>query len=350
MLSFAHIPMRNIGPILIQTWAEKISVPLATFESPVWAAVNRGARVSRHTSGIEVVVVQECMTRSIILEAIHLKEALNFLSWLDKEKETLKKKAESTSQFIQFKNFQSQLVGNLIYVRFEFLTGNAAGHNMTTKAAQVLMDWIIAAYQKEKGLIKVISVSGNYCTDKKVSAVNGILGRGKYVIAEMIIPKKICEKLLDTSPDAIVELNQKKNWMGSTLAGSVRSANAHFANMLLAFYLATGQDAANIIEGSQGFTYAALKNEELYFSVTLPNIIVGTVGAGKNFDFVKENLKQMDCDETTGKNKGDSSRRLAMIAAAVVCCGELSLLAALTKNGELVRSHLAMERNIKLNF
>ena len=79
MLSFAHIPMRNIGPILIQTWAEKISVPLATFESPVWAAVNRGARVSRHTSGIEVVVVQECMTRSIILEAIHLKEALNFL-------------------------------------------------------------------------------------------------------------------------------------------------------------------------------------------------------------------------------------------------------------------------------
>ena len=58
----------------------------------------------------------------------------------------------------------------------------------------------------------------------------------------------------------------------------------------------------------------------------------------------------MDCDETTGKNKGDSSRRLAMIAAAVVCCGELSLLAALTKNGELVRSHLAMERNIKLNF
>ena len=58
----------------------------------------------------------------------------------------------------------------------------------------------------------------------------------------------------------------KKNLLGTLAAGGIRSANAHFANMLLGFYLATGQDAANIIEGSQGIVHAEVRNDDLYFS------------------------------------------------------------------------------------
>ena len=139
-----------------------------------------------------------------------------------------------------------------------------------------------------------------------------------------------------------MNINIKKNLLGSILAGSLRSANADYANRLLGFYLATGQDAANIVEGSQGITYAEVRNDQLYFSVTLPNLIVGTIGNGKNLAFVKENLAQLGCLEA--RIPGMNSRRLAIIAACTVLCGELSLLAAQTNPGELRLSHLAMER------
>ena len=108
--------------------------------------------------------------------------------------------------------------------------------------------------------------------------------------------------------------------------------------MLLAIYLATGQDAANIVEGSQGITYAEVRNQDLYFSVTIPNIIVGTVGNGKNETPFKERLEKMGCIGQGG------SQTLAHLVAATVLAGELSLLAALTNPHELMRAHTAIER------
>ena len=101
-------------------------------------------------------------------------------------------------------------------------------------------------------------------------------------------------------------------------------------------------DAANIIEGSQGIVHAEMQGEDLYFSATLPNIIVGTVGNGKQHDFVRENLAMLGCHKT--REPGMNARRLAAICAATVLCGELSLLAAQTNPGELMRSHVSLER------
>ena len=126
------------------------------------------------------------------------------------------------------------------------------------------------------------------------------------------------------------------------IAGGLRSANAHFANMLLGFYLATGQDAANIIEGSQGIVHAEVREGDLYFSCTLPNIIVGSVGNGKGLEFVEENLTKLGCKDS--REAGENARRLAAICAATVLCGELSLLAAQTNPGELMEAHLKLER------
>jgi hydroxymethylglutaryl-CoA reductase (NADPH) len=190
-----------------------------------------------------------------------------------------------------------------------------------------------------------VSLSGNYCTDKKATAVNGILGRGKNVIAEILIPGKIVETILHTTPTRIANLNVKKNLIGTINAGGIRSANAHFANVLLALYLATGQDAANIVEGSQGTTHAEVRGEDLYFSVTVPNIIVGTVGNGKHLEFVQENLRSMGCLEP--RAPGVNARRLAIITAATILCAELSLLAALTNSHELMRAHIELERKMR---
>lgn len=340
---FASVPLRTIGPIKIvgQVLQEEIGVPLATFETPLWPSVQRGALVSRLSEGIRVTIIQEKMTRSLLLEASDAECALNAVSALNSYRDELAEVVAKSSRFCRLIDWHTQIVGKLIYIRFAMHTGDAAGHNMSTKAAEALLEWILNRFPK----LQYVSISGNYCTDKKVSAVNGILGRGKYVVAEITIPKSVCEKNLRTTAKKIVNLHLKKNLIGSLIAGSTRSANAHFANMLLAFYLATGQDAANIVEGSQGIVCAETTgdtSEDLYFAVTLPNIIVGTVGNGKQHEFVQENLNKMGC--LTARKSGENSRRLAAIVAATVLCGELSLLAAQTNPKELMESHMRLER------
>lgn len=339
------IPVKEIGPIKIigDLINDEIIVPLATYEKPLWNSVNRGAKISQLTPGIKVSFIEEKMTRSIILQG---KDA-SYLNKIKNEVLNRKKELEAivtkTSKYAKLINMHFQIVGNLFYIRLEFQTGDASGHNMTTKASDAIITWFCQEYSK----LKYVSISGNLCTDKKVSAVNGILGRGKNLIAEINIPKNICEKFLKTTPKEITELNIKKNLIGSILAGSIRSANAHYANILLAMYLALGQDAANIIEGSQGITYTYLNSDDsLYFSITCPNIIVGTVGNGKEYDFVKKYLQKMKCSNSS--ESGLDSKRLAGIIAATILCSELSLLSAQTNQGELMRAHQLIERKQKI--
>lgn len=336
----AHIPMKTIGPIKIvgPVVYGDIEVPLATFESPLWPSTNRGARVTFHCGGIFANIVDERMSRSVTLEAPSAMRAIELNHHIRQRLAQLQEIPKAHSRFTTLIDLHTQLVANLIYLRFEFTTGDAAGQNMVTLASDHLIQFLLEQYPD----LSYVSISGNYCTDKKVSAVNGILGRGKYVIAEATIDRKHCQRFLKTTPEAIVDINLKKNLIGSILAGSLRSANADYANRLLGLYLATGQDAANIIEGSQGITYAQVRNDALYFSVTLPNLILGTVGNGKHLDFVQRNLEMLGCTEP--RAPGDNARRLAIIAACTVLCGELSLLAAQTNRGELMECHLRMER------
>ncbi len=337
----AAVPMQWVGPMRISgdVVAEEISVPLATYETPLWPSVRRGAKVSRHCEqGILATVVDDRMTRSILLEAEDAAAALAAVRQLQAGMAELQAVVSQSSNYARLIDLNTQIAGNLLFVRFEFTTGDASGHNMVTLAADKLIEQVLRTVP---GVVYG-SISGNYCTDKKATAVNGILGRGKNVVTEILIPEQVVQRLLHTTAAKVVELNVRKNLIGTMLAGGLRSANAHYANMLLAFYLATGQDAANIVEGSQGITHAEDRDGDLYFSCTLPNLIVGTVGNGKGLDFVTENLEQLGCREQ--REPGENARRLAVLCASAVLCGELSLLAAQTNPGELMRAHLTIER------
>lgn len=363
------IATKIVGPIRIAHSSSKIyediMVPMATFETPLWYSTQRGAIVSQRSGGINTIVLQDIMTRSIILETPDTASAAECREWILAHKDACSKVVNESSKHAKLENIHIEIVSNLIYLHFSLEVGNASGHNMVTKAADDLAAFIIQNFrpqkrireisnldpQKHQNLLQYISVSGNYCVDKKVSAINGILGRGKRVCAEIIVPRNICESILKTTPEKICELNLKKNMLGSILAGSLRSANAHYANAILAIFLATGQDAANIVEASQGITFAEIvegnegTTKDLYFSINIPNLIVGTVGNGKNLDFAQNNLEIMGCD---AKNP-DSSKRLASIIASSVLCSELSLMAALTNPEELMQAHISLERNNEKN-
>ena len=338
---FTPIPTRWVGPLkLTGEVVGEQEVPLATYESPLWPSVGRGARISRLVDdGIRVTVLDERMTRSSLFVAQSAAEAFAAARDIDARFDELAAAVSERSRHAKLTEITHEITGNLLFVRFALTTGDASGHNMVTLAAETLMERVLSWHPE----LDYGSISGNYCSDKKATAVNGILGRGKSVVAEILIPKALVEQQLRSSAQRIVDLNTRKNLVGSTLAGALRSANAHYANMLLAFYVATGQDAANIVEGSQGITWAEVRGDgDLYFSCSLPNLIVGTVGNGKDLPVVESALERLGCREE--REPGVNARRLAALCAATVLCSELSLLAAQTNPGELMASHLLLER------
>lgn len=337
----AGVPMRWVGPLRISgnVATTETQVPLATYETPLWPSVGRGAKVSMLAeNGIVATLVDERMTRSVLVEAVDAQTALTAARTIDARISELQDVVRTCSRFAELVRIRHEINANLLFIRFEFKTGDASGHNMATLASDALLKHVLDTIPG----IFYGSISGNYCTDKKATAINGILGRGKNVITELLVPREVVDRVLHTTAAKIVELNIRKNMLGTLLAGGIRSANAHFANMLLGFYLATGQDAANIVEGSQGVVMAEDRDGDLYFACTLPNLIVGTVGNGKGLAFVENNLARLGCREEC--EPGENARRLAVICAATVLCGELSLLAAQTNPGELMRAHVQMER------
>ncbi|GAA2346987.1 hydroxymethylglutaryl-CoA reductase [Streptomyces kunmingensis] len=342
--AIAGVPMKWVGPVRISgnVATTETQVPLATYESPLWPSVGRGAKVSMLAEkGIVATLVDERMTRSVLVEAADAGTAYEATRIIDARIDELREVVRGCSRFAELIGVRHEITGHLLFIRFEFSTGDASGHNMATLASDALLGHLL---QTIPG-IAYGSISGNYCTDKKATAINGLLGRGKNVVTELLVPRDVVEGVLHTTAAKIAELNLRKNLLGTLLAGGIRSANAHYANMLLGLYLATGQDAANIVEGSQGVTTAEDRDGDLYFSCTLPNLIVGTVGNGKGLGFVETNLSRLGC--RADRAPGENARRLAVIVAATVLCGELSLLAAQTNPGELMRAHVLLERDNK---
>lgn len=181
-----------------------------------------------------------------------------------------------------------------------------------------------------------MALSGNVCVDKKPAAINIVEGRGKSVIADILVPKDIVLKKLKTTAEAIVEVNMAKNLIGSAAAGSM-GFNAHYANMVAAIFLATGQDPAHVAEGSLGITTAEDRDGDLYFSVNLPDLPVATVGGGTSLEVAHEGL------EILGVAGSDKAREFAEIVACTVLAGELSLVGALAA-GHLARAHQELGR------
>ena len=113
--------------------------------------------------------------------------------------------------------------------------------------------------------------------------------------------------------------------------------NAHFANMVGAIFLATGQDIAHVVEGSLGITTAEDRNGDLYFSVSLPDLPIATVGGGTSLKTANESLKIL------GVAGSGNTKKFAEIVVATILAGELSLIGALAA-GHLARAHQELGR------
>ena len=335
LIGATQIPLGVAGPISIQNSKFKIQnffVPLATTEGALIASVSRGCKAILESGGVHVEYHNVGVTRAPVFKTSGIKKNVEVKKWIGENYEQIKRLCESTSSHLKLLKIDSNFAGKNLFIRFSFDSEDAMGMNMATIAAEKAIEFI----EKDTGII-CLSVSGNYDVDKKASWLNFINGRGKQVWADITLKKEVIAQVLRTSSDKICNLILRKILTGSAMAGSM-GFNAHYANIIAAIFAATGQDLGQVVEGSLGITSAeTLDNGDLYFSVYLPNLMIGTVGGGTNLPTQKEALQIMGI-----KDSGDT-KKFATIIVSAVLAGELSLLASQSA-GTLGKSHIKLGR------
>ncbi|WP_319508092.1 hydroxymethylglutaryl-CoA reductase (NADPH) [uncultured Methanolobus sp.] len=341
MIGAIQIPLGIASPLKVNgEFAEgTFQIPLATTEGALVASVNRGCSVITKSGGANVRIFRDLMTRAPVFRLENVIRSKEFADWLQDPDvlSRMKAKASETTRFGELVDVQAFVTGNTVYVRFSYDTKDAMGMNMVTIAT----DAVLSLIKDEFGAIPV-SLSGNMCIDKKPAAINNILGRGKTVVADVTIPAELVEERLKCKPETMVEVNYRKNLLGSARAGSL-GYNAHAANIIAAMYLACGQDPAHVVEGSSAITTMEMtRYGELYCSVTLPAMAIGTVGGGTNLGPQSDCLRLLDV-KGSGNPPGSNSKKLAEIIASAVLAGEISLIGAQAA-GHLAKAHAELGR------
>jgi len=327
-----QVPVGVAGPLKVKAEGREAEHPifLATTEGALVASVNRGCSALNKAGGARAIVLKDEMTRAPAFRCESAGDSVKFVEWVKGNEEKIRAEAESTTKHGKLVSITPFFIGRTVWLRFSYHTGEASGLNMVTIATKKAVDFI----QKSQELAKCIALSGNACIDKKTSAMNFILGRGKSVIAEATIPAVVLEEVLKCTPEEFVEVNYRKNLLGSVMAGA-HGFNAHAANPAAAMLIALGQDEAHAVDASYCVTSAEANSDgSLYVSVTMPSVYVGSLGGGTRVETQKELL---------GATGVESARELACVLASAVLAGEISLVGALA-TGTLASAHAELGR------
>lgn len=334
-IGVAQVPIGLAGPLRLDGEHARgdFFVPLATTEGTLVASYNRGMRLITECGGARVTVVGEAMQRSPVFLFEDARAARDFGHWVRAHHDGIRQAAEATTRVGRLQDIRPFAIGPLLYLRFDYTTGDAAGQNMVSKATLAACEWIQAQHPQQPRFI----LSGNIDTDKKHSQLNTLLTRGKRVVAECRLERERLKALMGTDPDALFETRQISQ-AGAFMAGSANNG-AHAANGLAALFIATGQDVANVAESHAAITYCQrLPNGDYYWSVTLPSLIVASYGGGTGL------ATQRECLELLGCYGAGKAHKLAEICAGVVLAGDISLSCAILA-GDWVSSHERYGRN-----
>lgn len=335
LIGTISLPLGLAGPLRINGCAVQgdFYVPLATTEAALVASYTRGCQVLSESGGCTTLILAEGVSRAPGFVFSDLNEVGGFVSWVLGQKETFAKKAEGTTRHGKLTDLRLSVEGNHVYLIFEFFTADAAGQNMVTIATQAICDYV-----RDHSPVRPqhIFVEANLSGDKKASAQSFQTVRGRKVAAESLIPKEVLSKRLHTDAKTMEEY-WRMSALGGVLSGTI-GVQGHYANGLAALFLATGQDAACVSEAAVGVTrFEERADGSLYAAVTLPNLIVGTVGGGTGLP------GQSACLDILGLKGAGKARALAEVAAGLALAGELSIIGALSA-GHFTRAHEKLAR------
>lgn len=334
-IGMAQIPVGLAGPLWIngKNATGEFYIPLATTEGALIASYNRGMRAIKMGHGISTLCLSEGVQRSPYFKFENIGTVGLFITWVYEQRQKFHELVADSSRFAKLIEITTKVEGNSVILTFEYTTGDAAGQNMVTICTDRICKYIISNFS-----IKPLEwyIESNYSGDKKATALSFSNVRGKKVTSEVVIPRSVVERVLQSTPEKMV-----KYCRASTLAVAQSGAigiQGHIANGLTALFIACGQDVACISESSVGITRMEITEQgDLYTAVTLPSLIVGTVGGGTSLPTQKECLEMLDC---FGIGK---ALKFAEICCAVALAGELSIVAAMSVD-HFTRAHRKLGR------
>ena len=329
-VGMAQIPLGVIGPLRINGTAAHgdFYVPMATTEGALIASFHRGALVASMSGGVTCCCLTESVTRAPCFMFDSLRDVGQFLAWLLPEYDKLQTVVSQKTAHGKLLDLRTSIVGKEVYLLFEFTTGDAGGQNMVTIATQAICEWVI---QRTPIAPRHWFIDGNMSGDKKATMQAFTYARGKKVVAECVLRRRLVKRFLHATPQQMFRYWQISG-LGGIQSGSI-GIQGHYANGLAAIFIACGQDPACVAEAAIGITRMDLTDEgDLYVSVALPNLICGTVGGGTHLPTARECLEMIDC---YGAGK---ARKFAEVICSTVLCGEVSIIGAMAA-GDFASAH-----------
>ncbi len=329
------VPVGIAGPLRIHGMGgtREYKIPLATTEAALVASYSRGAGIITRAGGCNVRVVDEGVSRTPMFAFGSVVDAAQFAAFINANISRMKEVVPHITRYGRLKSVRTVIEGNHVYVDLRYSTGDASGQNMVTFASDAICKCIL---EHSPVAPRYWFLEANLSGDKKATSQSLADVRGKRVIADIVLPREIVCRRLHTTPERMVEY-----WYGGALGGvlsGTTGVQGHFANGLAALYLACGQDVACVAESATGLTRMEMTgNGDLYVSVTLPNVMVGTVGGGTALPGAKA------CLDIMGLSGAGHSTALAEVCAGIVLAGEVSIIGAFC-SGDFASAHQSLSR------
>jgi Hydroxymethylglutaryl-CoA reductase len=334
-----QIPIGLAGPVLVNgTYTnDYVPIPIATTEGALVSSINRGAMVCNKAGGVHVAVTRQSMVRAPVFFCEDLPGAINLDRWIHNNFDKIREKTNSVSSVGRLTNIDTFVFGSTVHAQFRYTTGDAAGQNMTTACTWFACEWLIREIQHDRS-IKYVNyiIEGNGSGDKKVNVQNFIAGRGTSVTATIHVPNKILKDTLRIDPELFIR--QIDAASVSALHIGMTGCNINFANVIAGVFAATGQDIASVNESALGIFRSMKEGDGITFTVSLPSLVIGTVGGGTKLP------TQRDCLELMGCYGPGKLFRFAEILAATCLALDISTSAAISTN-EFVMAHERLGRN-----
>lgn len=335
-----EIPLGLAGPLLFNSGAnstEWVYCAIGTSEGALVASINRGAKAISECGGFNAHFVHQKMLRAPVFSFRNMESAFNFEKWIKSNFTQIKQYAAKFSNHAELIEIKTLISGKLAHMRFIYTTCDASGQNMVTHCTWNTCLWIEEQFQKEANIkIEHFYVDGSGSNDKKVSFYSLQNGRGVHVISECFLLHEVIEKTLRTKADDMYKLYRYS--MGLARFDGTIGGTINIANSIAGIFAATGQDLASIHESSIGVLEMDKTDYGLYLSLSVPTLVIGTVGGGTHLPGPRTVLEFMKC---YGKGKLE---RFAKIISGFALSLEISTLAALA-SGQFATAHQKHGKN-----
>lgn len=340
-----EVPVGLAGPLHIRgTHADGLFLaPLATSEGALVASATRGATALTRAGGVTTRVLGQRMMRVPMFAFETMQKALFFADWIKDHKDELAAEVRKYSNYANLVYCAAQVMGRAVHVHFVYETGDAAGQNMTTTCTWQACQWILKQVQRFEGL-RVVNflVEANLSNDKKVTYQTFLRGRGVRVMAEAVLSDEVCRKVLKLPARQLVTAYQ--HVLSGSVASGMVGVNINVANIVAAMFTALGQDIACVHESALAHLHMELTEEgDAYCTMTLPSLVIGTVGGGTNLP------QQRECLELIGCAGPGKAHKLAEVIAAWCLALDISTLSAVAAD-HFARAHEKLGRNRPVNY